>query len=117
MATTDNLTPWPKGTSGNPAGAKPGKSITTILAEWGEKKMKAIPDAIKQLVDDGELTYNEAIALQLLRKGTGNGNLRAIKEIMDRTEGKSIQRTQLSGPDGGAVPVKFVGIEVLPPKE
>jgi len=36
------------------------------------------------------------------------GNLAAAKEIMDRVEGKAIQQTEISGPDGAEL-VKGIG--------
>ena len=35
------------------------------------------------------------------------GNLEAIREIADRTEGKARQRIEQSGPDGGPLPFEI----------
>jgi hypothetical protein len=43
-----------------------------------------------------------------LFKEAEEGNLAAAKEIMDRVEGKAVQATEISGPDGAEL-VKGIG--------
>jgi hypothetical protein len=46
----------------------------------------------------------EAIAITLLLKAM-QGNLPAIREVLDRTEGKAVQQIELTGVDGGPIDV------------
>lgn len=46
----------------------------------------------------------EAIAIVLTLKAM-SGNLPAIREVLDRMEGKAIQQVQLTGADGGPIDV------------
>ncbi len=55
-------------------------------------------------------SWLEAIGLALLRKAAG-GDMAAIKEIADRTEGKAAQRVEIDGSDEG--PVKMSTEEFL----
>ncbi len=48
-----------------------------------------------------DMTVAERIALRLARKAIKED--KAAVEVMDRVEGKARQRTELSGPNGGAM--------------
>jgi hypothetical protein len=75
----NNLKPFKKGQSGNPAGKKPGTvSLTTILRE---KLAEGDGERAKQLVEE-----------LLLRAGEKSDPL--MKEILDRTEGKVPQAVE-----------------------
>jgi hypothetical protein len=37
-----------------------------------------------------------------------DGDMQAIKELGDRIDGKAKQQTEISGPDGAAIPMKTV---------
>ncbi|HEY5391575.1 MAG TPA: hypothetical protein VIJ57_05645 [Hanamia sp.] len=72
----------------NLEGRSKGKSISTLLNELLEKKIKDI--------DGTERTRAEIIALKLLSKATNAKNidntvLKAIEQILDRSEGKAKQ--------------------------
>src|SRR6476620_11223730 len=92
------------GQSGNPAGRPKGKSITTILNELLEKvagdKVKLSAAVIEFMEEDRPLTNAEALSMTLLYKALVQNDMKAITEIMDRTEGKSLQKTELTGKDG-----------------
>jgi hypothetical protein len=49
-----------------------------------------------------------------LFKEAEEGNLSALKEIMDRVEGKPVQSTELSGPEGAEL-VKGIAITFVEP--
>jgi hypothetical protein len=44
----------------------------------------------------------ENIALKLLQEAE-DGNMVAIKEVFDRLDGRAVQATELSGPEGGPI--------------
>ncbi len=66
---------WKPGQSGNPGGRPKGKSITALLRE--------------RLEDQHNGKALAAILVESLLKGALKGNLPHIKEVLDRTEGRS----------------------------
>lgn len=86
-------TPFQPGQTGNPKGRPKGKSISTLLNELLEKKVKDL--------DGTERTRAEIIALKLLSKATDaktvdNSVLKAIEQILDRSEGKAKQTVDVT---------------------
>lgn len=82
------LRPWVKGQSGNPVGMKPGtQHFRTILNRF-------LNESIVVTINDlpFSMTRAEAISFELIRLATSssdeNVRLRAIKELIDRTDGK-----------------------------
>lgn len=93
------LRPWQKGQSGNPGGRPKTLPITSALRLFLDELQlpkRAHPS----------MTVAERIALRLARKAEKVGDKAAV-EVMDRVEGKARQRTELSGPDGGAIPIEL----------
>jgi hypothetical protein len=88
-------TRWKPGQSGNPSGRPKKLHITdAIRAELEREGPDGIPN-------------DEAIARVLVELAR-TGNMEAIREIADRTEGKARQRIE-SGSEGGAgIPVSLV---------
>lgn len=84
--TKNLLPPWKPGESGNRNGRPRGKSVTKHLLELLEKKVNAPKGAIS--VDSEKVTISQGIAIKLLEKAI-RGDLEAIKEVQNRTEGKS----------------------------
>jgi hypothetical protein len=83
-----NLTPFKPGQSGNPQGRPPGsKNLSTILKELLEEEVD---------IDGEKLPFKTAIIKKLIFKAH-RGNLRAIQEIFDRTEGKAKQEIKHEG--------------------
>src|SRR5688572_14262956 len=80
----NNLTPYKPGQPGNPAGKRKGtKNLSSILK-------KILKGKVEWSLDDGTLIkceYREAIIRRLLWEAYW-GNVRAIQEIFNRTEGK-----------------------------
>ena len=90
---------------GNKEGVKFGDGQSTKLG--GRKKGKAVTTIIKELLsknasqfsknkDYAKLKGNEALAVELIaiafnKDNSANEKLSAIKEILDRTEGKAVQ--------------------------
>lgn len=83
------------GQSGNPGGRPKEKRLTEAL-----RRKLAEPTA------DGRL-YAEALAECLISLAL-DGDISAIREIADRTDGKPTQAMELSGPDGGGIPSVLV---------
>ena len=87
---TKNLRPaprWQPGQSGNPKGRPPGsQSITTHLKALLERSIAA---PRSEFLDKSErkITGSQLIALKLLTKAAA-GDLQAIRETLDRLEGK-----------------------------
>jgi hypothetical protein len=82
MANPQNLKPWPKGTSGNPAGRPRNTKLTAAFREM----LGTVDPSDK----DGR-TYAEVIADAMIQKAA-RGDVRAAKEITLRTEGRPPKR-------------------------
>lgn len=91
------------GQSGNPSGRP---SLRPITDAYRRMLDKPIPG------DKDKRTYGEAIATRLLEMAMskdGDKALRAAVEICDRLEGKSVARSEFSGPNGK--PIEIQGME------
>jgi hypothetical protein len=74
------------GESGNPAGRAAGsKNMSTILKELLDEEIE---------IDGEKIPFKSAIVKKLVRKANA-GNLKAIQEIFDRTEGKAKQEMKI----------------------
>jgi len=87
---TANLKPWQPGQSGNPAGRPKHRVISEDIAE-----------VLDEEVSSG-LTKGHKIAQKLVAMAMA-GNMAAIKEILDRTEGRPKQAIEHNGIDGSAI--------------
>ena len=83
---------WKKGESGNPAGKKPGtKSAKTIL----KKFLSMEKNILNPLSDEFEdMSIAEIMHLKQIASAL-QGDLAAYKEILDRMEGKSVNKIEL----------------------
>jgi hypothetical protein len=97
---TSGLIPFKPGHSGNPGGRPKKLPITDAL----RRILSGHVPARTPKKANGE----DLVALALIKKAVG-GDLRAIAEIADRTEGKPTERHEFSGPDGGPVPFELPG--------
>lgn len=93
-----NLKPFPKGVvHKHKGGRKQGsRNLSTILRDALSTKVT---------LKDETKTTAEWIIQALISKA-GKGDIQAIREIMDRMEGKATQRTEITGADGSAIEVK-----------
>ena len=97
-----------EGKSGNPDGKPEGaKNVSTILKELlAQIAPTEILNAkfVKEFCKGKKtVTTADAVAARLLNEGLIKGEPWAVKEILDRTEGKAAQSLELTGKDGGAI--------------
>lgn len=85
--------PFQKGESGNPNGRPP--------KEWTWRSL--LLEAAEEAGENGE-PVKKLIAKALVKKAMME-DVSAIKEFGDRIDGKSKQGVELSGPNGGDIPV------------
>jgi len=97
---TSGLIPFRPGQSGNPGGRPKKLPITDALRRILSRRIPA--------KDPRSAIGEDLIALALIRKAL-KGDLRAIAEVADRTEGKATERHEWSGPDGGPIPFELPG--------
>lgn len=92
MANEQNLKPFPKGVSGNPAGKPKGtehsKTRLKRLLELVQKKRNPITG------EEEEFTVLEIMDMQMIAKAL-KGDQRAYQEIIDRLEGKPKQTSEV----------------------
>ena len=92
--TPRNLRAFPRGRSGNPGGRPKGRSITAALRA----------ELDRPCADDPSVTQGERIAARLVGMAMCERGVRpevqlaAIREILDRTEGKAVARTEQGDP-------------------
>ncbi len=79
-----NLKPFPKGVSGNPAGRPRKALLSDALRRQLAEALQGAP----------EKTIAEAVARTLIREAL-SGNVQAIREVGDRSEGKPAQAIAL----------------------
>ena len=102
-----NLRPWQPGESGNPSGRPKRAPITDYIRAQLEQ---AIPEAIRAElppvfaeVYGNKATFGQMLAFKMIQSA-GEGDMQAMRELLERVEGKIAQK--VSGSDGG--PVQFV---------
>lgn len=75
------------------------------------KQNRIITDTLRRVIAQNPDKVRQAC--ENLLDEAAKGNLSHFKEMTDRHEGKSVQPTELSGPDGGPIElnlrVEFVG--------
>lgn len=86
---TAGLKPWKKGQSGNPSGKR--KGTVSIKAALLRNLTPALANKIAK-------TWLNAAA---------NGDVGFSKIVIERLEGRVTEVVELSGPDGGSIPVNF----------
>ena len=104
----DNLTPFTSERQPKNSGRKKGSlNLSTLLKE-----------ALKGEIDltEGNKTRKVTKAQAIILKQIENalkGDQRGIDSVYDRTEGKPLQKQELSGPDGNAIPVSLTNFKDL----
>ena len=63
-----------------------------------------IPEHLRILLGDearnGKARMEVVVACQLAHRAVTVGDIKSLRELMDRVEGKSVQRTEVTGKDG-----------------
>ena len=83
------------------------------MAARGPKSDKIWADAVRRAVcrrlenEEGKPQKIERLADKVVELALG-GDMSAVKEIGDRLDGKPKQQTEVSGPDGEAIPTKLI---------
>lgn len=93
MANEENLIPFKKGESGNPAGRPVGtKNRSTIAKKWLET-----PEQFKNPItgEIEELTQEDIGTLALVKKAR-QGDVRAYESLMDSAYGKAVQTNDVN---------------------
>lgn len=115
-----NLIPWQPGQSGNPSGRPKKQPVTDYLKEQLEgpipqSMLDAMKPGARQVFFDvygANPTFGQMIAFKLIAI-SARGDMMAIRELLERVEGKVAQKTQLTGPEDGPIraniTVEFVG--------
>jgi hypothetical protein len=102
MANEQNLKPFPKGVSGNPAGKPKGveHSKTRLL------RLLQLVTKVRNPVtgEDEEFTIAEQLDMQIIAKAR-KGDLKAYQEILDRLEGRAKQTTDINANIQGSVQI------------
>ena len=114
-----NLKPFKPGESGNPSGRPKRQPLTDYLKEQLEQKIpQSMLDAMKEgaravfiEVYGPTPTFGQMIAFKLVAM-SAKGDVIAMRELLDRVEGRVAQKTQLTGLDDepiqAAITVTFV---------
>jgi Family of unknown function (DUF5681) len=92
MANEQNLKPFPKGVSGNPAGKPKG-------TEHSKTRLKRILDLVQKKKNpitgqEEEFTVLELMDMQMIAKAL-RGDQKAYQEVIDRLEGKPKQTSEV----------------------
>lgn len=102
MANEQNLKPFPKGVSGNPAGKPKGtqhsKTRLLRLLDLVQKKRNPITG------EEEEFTVLELMDMQMIAKAL-KGDQRAYEAVVDRLEGKPKQTTDITADIKGNVQI------------
>ena len=99
------------GQSGNPDGGSKGPRLTTLLNKLLDEEIE-IEDAETHL--KRKIKKAELVTVALLKQAA-KGNVKAIREIMDRIDGKVPQKIGLTGVDGGAlIPPQIIFAPISP---
>ena len=86
------------------------------LGNQNAVKNKPWADALhKELTGNKNAKELRKLAKILIAEAEG-GNMTALKEIGDRLDGKPKQQTEISGPEGGDIPLSF-NIEYFDPED
>lgn len=104
------LKPFQKGQTGNPNGRPKGRSLTARLRDLldaVELGGVAIPDG-KQVAD---------LLAEAIVKNALEGDHRFVATVLDRVEGKVVDKTEVTGKDGVPLGPQRLQVEFIDPPE
>jgi hypothetical protein len=118
-----NLKPFKPGESGNPSGRPKKQPLTDYLKaqleqEIPQSMLDAMKEGLRQVfleVYGPNPTFGQMIAFKLVAM-SAKGDVMAMRELLDRVEGKVAQKTQLTGLDDGPVQASIT-VRFVHPKE
>lgn len=88
----ENLKPFKKGQSGNPAGKPKGtKNFKTLFNKYLDVKLNAGMDEFNESGQPQKA--RDILVINLIKNAVIDNDMYAIREILDRVEGKPIQST------------------------
>jgi len=90
---------------------KRGASIVKYINVYLKQKLNGIDSIFKE--DGAEMTGGELVAAKLLEKAIIGHDVSAIKELLDRVDGKVPQKNEHSGEDGGPIEHYMVSDEEM----
>lgn len=82
------------------------------LGNRNATKNKPFAEAINRAIAQDDGVRLRAIAEKLLSMAA-EGEIQAIKELADRTDGKAMQAVEASGPNGGAIQIEKIVREIV----
>jgi hypothetical protein len=118
---TDHLKAW-QYKKGQPSkgGRPPGtKNISTILTELLQVKIPGIkiPDIRTEDGKKKAFTGGELLAFRLFNRGVIKGDMSAMREIIDRVEGRPLQKQEVTGKNGEPLRDNTISVEFIKDKQ
>jgi hypothetical protein len=97
-----------------PAGAPVGNTNATKGFEWRDAIRYELAK-IGREIDGDDPAYKKGLrnCAQQFIKAANEGEMWALRELGDRTDGKSTQSVELSGPEGGRIEVTSYNIQPI----
>jgi len=122
MPNTGNLKSYRKGQSGNPGGRPRGsRNVSTVLATMLQQ---VAPDVVVEAsfvkdISKGmkSVTIADAAAARIVYQGIVKGDSWALRELLDRTEGKAKERLQITHKDDLEAAANLVNISLFLEKQ
>lgn len=75
-------------------------------------KNKPFAEALNRAIAQDDGVRLRAIAEKLMTMAA-DGDIQAIKELADRSDGKAMQAVEASGPNGGAIQIEKIVREIV----
>jgi len=88
---------------GNPGGGRP-KGSYSIVTLIKKKAQELYPSDT-----DKQKTYGDKVVEEMFKRALADSDLSAIKDIVDRIDGKAVQKNEVSTPDGIKVVIEHIG--------
>ncbi len=93
-------------------GGQPGNKNAVKSKRW----YQAIDRALEKRSKAAGIEALDELAEKLLANADA-GDMTALKELGDRLDGKAVQQSEISGPDGAPVPIAAIDLRAVYPKD